>query len=123
MREEYRNGMVFSQAARIAIETSGQAVMVTALTMIAPLLAWYFVSPIRFQAEMGLLLAVILGLNMMGALLLVPAGIGLLRPAGFLNVGAHGNILDDSAEFAPRRITDARAISMPTHTRGRKMTS
>lgn len=88
LREEFRGGKAFSEAARIAIQTSGQAVMVTALTMIAPLLAWYFVSPIRFQAEMGLLLAVILGLNMAGALLLVPAGVGLLRPKGFLKLDA-----------------------------------
>lgn len=87
IREEYREGKGFAEAARIAMETSGQAVMVTALTMIAPLMAWYFVSPIRFQAEMGLLLAVILALNMAGALLLVPAGIGLLRPKGFLRLG------------------------------------
>jgi predicted RND superfamily exporter protein len=95
IREEYREGKGFEEAARIAMETSGQAVMVTALTMIAPLLAWYFVSPIRFQAEMGLLLAVILALNMAGALLLVPAGIGLLRPKGFLR-------LDKDEEERPR---------------------
>ena len=91
IREEYREGKGFEEAARIAMETSGQAVMVTALTMIAPLLAWYFVSPIRFQAEMGLLLAVILALNMAGALLLVPAGIGLLRPKGFLRLDKEEN--------------------------------
>lgn len=91
IREEHRAGKSFAEAARISMETSGQAVMVTALTMIAPLLAWYFVSPIRFQAEMGLLLAVILGLNMAGALLLVPAGIGLLRPKGFLKLEPEPN--------------------------------
>lgn len=84
IREEFREGKGFREASETAMRTSGQAVMVTAVTMIAPLLAWYFVSPIRFQAEMGLLLAVILALNMAGALLVVPAAIGILRPKGFL---------------------------------------
>jgi len=98
IREEFREGHRFSDAARIAIETSGQAVMVTALTMIAPLLAWYFVSPIRFQAEMGLLLAVILGLNMAGSLLIVPGGIALLKPKGFL----HTDDAPEAAHEAPQ---------------------
>lgn len=86
LREEFEDGYNFSDAARISMETSGQAVLVTALTMIAPLMAWYYVSPIRFQAEMGLLLAVILALNMAGALLLVPAGMSILKPKGFMKL-------------------------------------
>ena len=86
IREEYREGLRLSEAVQIAIRTSGQAVMATALTMIAPLLAWYFVSPLRFQAEMGLLLAVILALNMAGALLIVPGGMAILKPKGFVRL-------------------------------------
>lgn len=83
IKEELHAGRSVTEASRIAITTSGQAVLVTALTMIAPLVSWYFVSPIRFQAEMGLLLAIILGFNMLGALLVVPAGVAILRPRRF----------------------------------------
>ncbi len=83
IREELHRGLSITEASRRAIVTSGQAVLVTALTMIAPLVSWYFVSPIRFQAEMGLLLAIILAFNMLGALLVVPAGVAILRPRGF----------------------------------------
>jgi len=57
--------------------------------MILPLLSWSFLSPIRFQAEMGLLLAIILAFNMLGALTIVPAAIKILKPRGF-------NIIEES---------------------------
>ena len=83
IRDEMRHGHEFAKATGRAFNTSGIAVIVTALTMILPLLPWYFLSPIRFQAEMGVLLAIILMFNMVGALTVVPAAIGLLKPRGF----------------------------------------
>jgi predicted RND superfamily exporter protein len=83
IREEMSRGLDFSKASSRAFNTSGVAVIVTAMTMILPLLPWYFLSPIRFQAEMGLLLAIILGFNMLGAITIVPAAIKILKPKGF----------------------------------------
>ena len=89
MRDEMQNGLNFSEAASRAFNTSGIAIIVTAMTMILPLLSWSFLSPIRFQAEMGLLLAIILAFNMLGALTIVPAAIKILKPRGF-------NIIEES---------------------------
>ena len=83
LRDEMRRGLDFSKAASRAFNTSGIAIIVTAMTMILPLLSWNFLSPIRFQAEMGLLLAIILAFNMLGALTIVPAAIKILKPKGF----------------------------------------
>ena len=83
LRDEMRRGLDFSEAANRAFNTSGIAIIVTAMTMILPLLSWNFLSPIRFQAEMGLLLAIILAFNMLGALTIVPAAIKILKPKGF----------------------------------------
>ena len=83
LRDEMQNGLNFSEAASRAFNTSGIAIIVTAMTMILPLLSWNFLSPIRFQAEMGLLLAIILAFNMLGALTIVPAAIKILKPKGF----------------------------------------
>ena len=83
MRDEMQRGLDFSGAASRAFNTSGIAIIVTAMTMILPLLSWNFLSPIRFQAEMGLLLAIILAFNMLGALTIVPAAIKILKPKGF----------------------------------------
>lgn len=83
IRDEMNHGVVFKEAAMRAFNTSGVAVIVTAMTMVLPLLPWYFLSPIRFQAEMGVLLAIILMFNMIGALTVVPTAIGFLKPRGF----------------------------------------
>ena len=83
IRDEMRRGLDFSKASTLAFNTSGIAIIVTAMTMILPLLSWYFLSPIRFQAEMGLLLAIILAFNMLGAITIVPAAIKILEPKGF----------------------------------------
>jgi predicted RND superfamily exporter protein len=83
MRDEMNRGLDYSKATKRAFNTSGIAIIVTSLTMILPLLSWSFLSPIRFQAEMGLLLAIILAFNMLGALTVVPALIKILKPRGF----------------------------------------
>lgn len=62
----------FKLAIQIAFTTTGRAVVVTGLTVIVGIILWY-VSAIRFQAEMGFLLAFLLFINMFGALFLVPA--------------------------------------------------
>ena len=89
IRDEMRRGLDYSGAASRAFNTSGVAIIVTAMTMILPLLPWYFLSPIRFQAEMGLLLAIILAFNMLGAITIVPAAIKILKPRGF---NFHGEV-------------------------------
>lgn len=83
IRDEMAHGFDFSAASSRAFNTTGVAIIVTAMTMILPLLPWYFLSPIRFQAEMGLLLAIILAFNMLGAITIVPAAIKILKPRGF----------------------------------------
>ncbi len=68
------------EAVREAIKTSGNAIFMTAMTMILPLMPWFMFSTLRFQAEMGLLLGMVLFLNMIGALVFVPAMILYLKP-------------------------------------------
>jgi len=60
------------KAIREAVHTSGRAVLFTSSTMMLSLLIWYF-SHVRFIAEMGILLAVTLLVNALGALLLIPS--------------------------------------------------
>jgi predicted RND superfamily exporter protein len=62
-----------------AVATAGKAVLYTAFLISAGIVFWSF-SPLRFQAEMGSQLLVILTMNMVGGLLLLPALISLLRP-------------------------------------------
>lgn len=75
-------------AIRQAIATTGRAVVVTGFTVIIGIVFWYF-SAIRFQAEMGFLLAFLLFVNVFGAMLLIPAITYLIhsiRPSLLLKV-------------------------------------
>jgi len=63
-----------------AIKTTGKAIFFTATTMIAGVIFWYFFSSLRFQAEMGLLLCLIMTINMLGALLCIPCIVYIFKP-------------------------------------------
>jgi len=69
---------------RIAIETTARTaikgVVFTALSLILPLLAWYFLSGLKFQAQMGFFLSMLLLINVILALTLHPLLIYIIKP-------------------------------------------
>jgi predicted RND superfamily exporter protein len=76
-----KEGMSLSDAYYRALLFTGKVVMLTGVTLAVGVATWAF-SPIKFQADMGILLAFMFLLNMLGALVLLPAlGHFLLRPA------------------------------------------
>jgi hypothetical protein len=79
--EEYRRKDRSDLSAAIVegTATAGRAVLYTAF-LISAGIAFWSLSPLRFQAEMGYQLLVILTMNMMGGLLLLPTLMGLIRP-------------------------------------------
>lgn len=79
--EEYRreNRTDLKHAVVEAVSTAGKAVLYTAFLISASIAFWAF-SPLRFQAEMGIQLLIVLTMNMLGGLLLLPALIALLKP-------------------------------------------
>ena len=79
-REEYARRGSLEEAIVVGAQTAAKAVIFTGLTMIVPVVLWYWVSSLKFQGEMGLLLAVLLGANMAAALTLVPVIVHLVRP-------------------------------------------
>jgi hypothetical protein len=62
-----------------ALHTSGRAVFVTAATLVASMLLWTF-SSLRFQAEMGGLMALWLSVSALSALFVMPALAYVFRP-------------------------------------------
>jgi predicted RND superfamily exporter protein len=86
IKEEFKKCQDVNDAIHRAFLTSGNAIFVTAVTMIAPLLPWAFLSPLRFQAEMGMLLALVLFMNMLGALLFVPAACSAFQPRAIFRI-------------------------------------
>lgn len=79
--EEYRRQPRRELGAALieGVATAGKAVLYTAF-LISAGIAFWVISPLRFQAEMGYQLLIILTMNMLGGLLLLPAVISLLRP-------------------------------------------
>lgn len=79
--EHLRNGERLSVSYYRSLLFTGKVVILTGITLGIAVSTWAF-SPIKFQADMGILLAFMFVLNMLGALVLVPAlACILLRPS------------------------------------------
>jgi predicted RND superfamily exporter protein len=78
--EEYKNtGKDFPEIIAVSMRTTGKAIIYIATTLICGIIFWFF-SKMMFQALMGLLLAIILTLNMLGALLVIPSLVLIFKP-------------------------------------------
>jgi len=76
-----RAGKTLSEAYYGALLFTGKVVMLTGFTLAIGVITWV-ASPIKFQADMGLLLAFMFMWNMLGALVLLPALARLLLKRG-----------------------------------------
>ena len=81
-----RQGMTLSEAYYRALLFTGRVVLLTGITLALAVATWSW-SPIKFQADMGILLAFMFLWNMLGALVLLPALAHFLlqrsRPSNF----------------------------------------
>ena len=69
---QQRQGQPLAEAYRHALQFTGKVVALVGITLAAGVVCWAW-SPIKFQADMGILLTFMFTLNMIGALVLVPA--------------------------------------------------
>ncbi|RKT14171.1 hypothetical protein B0G69_7403 [Paraburkholderia sp. RAU2J] len=67
-----RAGLPLAEAYRRAVQFTGKVVALVGVTLAAGVVTWAF-SPIKFQADMGILLTFMFLWNMIGALILIPA--------------------------------------------------
>ncbi|PBJ21498.1 MMPL family protein [Pseudomonas sp. ACN8] len=74
-----RQGATLSNAYYTALLSTGKVVVLTGVTLGVAVATWVL-SPIKFQADMGILLAFMFIWNMLGALILTPALARLLLP-------------------------------------------
>jgi predicted RND superfamily exporter protein len=78
---QMRRGESVGRAYTLSLLFTGRVVMLTGVTLALGVATWAF-SPIKFQADMGILLAFMFIVNMIGALVLLPAlAHFLLKPA------------------------------------------
>ena len=69
---QQRMGLSLTEAYRNAVQFTGKVVALVGVTLAAGVITWAF-SPIKFQADMGILLTFMFVWNMLGALILIPA--------------------------------------------------
>ena len=72
VREALREGLTLKESYEYALAKTGKAVGFTGLTLAIGVATWIW-SPIKFQADMGILLTFMFIWNMLGALILIPA--------------------------------------------------
>ena len=76
---QQRAGVPLAQAYAQALKFTGKVVALVGITLAAGVLTWAL-SPIKFQADMGVLLAFMFLWNMVGAVVLIPALSAVLMP-------------------------------------------
>lgn len=69
---QQRAGSSLKEAYQYALQFTGKVVALVGITLAAGVVCWAW-SPIKFQADMGILLTFMFALNMVGALILIPA--------------------------------------------------
>ena len=77
---QQRAGVPLTEAYKNAVQFTGKVVALVGVTLAAGVITWAF-SPIKFQADMGILLTFMFLWNMLGALVLIPALSYFLLPA------------------------------------------
>jgi predicted RND superfamily exporter protein len=75
-----REGIPLAEAFRNAVRFTGKVVALVGVTLAAGVVTWAW-SPIKFQADMGVLLTFMFLLNMLGSLVLIPALSHFLMPS------------------------------------------
>jgi predicted RND superfamily exporter protein len=85
---QQRVGVPLREAYRRALRFTGKVVVLVGVTLAAGVVTWA-ASPIKFQADMGILLAFMFVWNMVGAVILIPALSHFLLPGGLQSRQAH----------------------------------
>ncbi|WP_440997989.1 efflux RND transporter permease subunit [Arhodomonas sp. SL1] len=104
IREGYAQTRDAAKSIGFALLTAGRGVIITAATMIASVVLWYVFSSLRFQAEMGLLIALWMSVSALSALVVIPSMIYLLRPRFIFGTAS------DVASAAEARVSTATSM-------------
>ena len=79
--EEYHaHDQDWGRAINASLCTTGKAIMFTATIMLMGIIPWYFLSGLKFMADMGLLLSMVMIINMILALVVLPLLVWLIKP-------------------------------------------
>jgi predicted RND superfamily exporter protein len=77
--EEFSDTGDHAAAIDRAVATTGKAIFFTASIVLIAILPWYFLSDLKFLADMGLLLVMVMLINMVIALIVIPLEIWFVQ--------------------------------------------
>jgi predicted RND superfamily exporter protein len=69
-----------AKAIHVSLTTTGKAIMFTATIMLVGIVPWYFLSDLKFMADMGMLLIAIMLINMILSLVVLPLLVWFVKP-------------------------------------------
>lgn len=98
-----RKGLPLSEAYQNAVAFTGRVVGLVGITLAAGVVAWAW-SPIKFQADMGILLTFMFLWNMLGALILIPALSYFLLPGNKAQVLASSTVAADGLQQTTKEV-------------------
>src|SRR5581483_8884931 len=90
------------EAVDFATATTGKAIIFTGTTMMAGTM-FFYLSDLKFLAEMGLLLSLLMMFNKFGALIVVPALVKVIRPRFMLEREVRTTAPSEHAPVVPAR--------------------
>lgn len=93
--EEYAKSNNHAAAISRAVVTTGKAIFFTATIVLIAILPWYYLSELKFLADMGLLLVMVMLINMVVALIVLPLEVWLVKPRFITIKGLLGSGDDD----------------------------
>lgn len=99
IKDTYEEKNNLSTAVVTGVSTSGRAVFMTATMMTGGVFFWYF-SPLRFQAEMGILLGILMISNMLVGILVLPAIVSMLKPKFIIAANKSGQDISPNSDLA-----------------------
>ena len=85
IKEELAGQRDLGEAIRTALEKAGRGVILATAPLIVCAIPWYFLSSLRFLAEMTLLIALWIGTSALSALFIMPSLVYTLRPGFIVN--------------------------------------
>lgn len=80
IKERFEDTGNLPDSVTFGLMTAGRGVLITGITMVTSVLLWYPLSSLRFQAEMGLLIALWMAVSAFAALLVIPSMVFLFKP-------------------------------------------
>ena len=85
-----------------ALTTTGKAIMFTATIMLIGIVPWYFLSDLKFMADMGLLLVIVMLINMLLSLIVLPLLVWYTKPKFMARQDLIIGERVDITQFAPK---------------------